>query len=78
MCENGLLKIEKGDIQPTSRKQCITLWLRWFLKRILELKCVFPQDGEQNVWEGNKTKDLMKKWEECKDGRTPFRNWIFM
>jgi len=25
MCENGLLKFEKGDIQPTSQKECRTL-----------------------------------------------------
>ena len=35
-------------------------------------------DGEQKIWEGNKTKVLMKKWEEFKDGRTPFGNGIFM
>ena len=63
-------------------------WLRWFLKRTLESKCVLTQDfeedkisewdGEIKIWEGNKTKDLMKKWEEFKDGRTPFENGIFM
>jgi len=54
----------------------------------LKSKCILAQyvkedeirerDGEQNVWEENKTKDLMKKWEEFRDGRTPLRNGIFM
>ena len=35
-------------------------------------------DGEQKDWEGNKTKDLMQKWEEYKDGKTPFGTWVFM
>ena len=86
MYENGLLKIEKDVIQPTS--QCLTLWLRRMLKWVMKSKCVFTQnfeedeirkwDGEQNVREGNKTKDLMKKWEEFKHGKTPFGNWDLM
>ena len=85
MCENGLLKIKKDGIRPTSQKECFTLWPRWFLKWILESKCVGTQDveegeikewdWEQNGWEKNKTKDLMTKWIEFKDGRTSFENW---
>jgi len=88
MCENGLIKLEVVDNRPNSQKECLTLWLGWFLKIILKSKCILAQyveeykirewDGEETVWEGNKTKDLMKKWEEFKDGRTPFGNWIFM
>jgi len=80
MCENGLLKNEKVSIRPTSQKDCLILWLRWFLKRILKSKCVLAQyvkddeirewDGEQKVWEKNNSKDLMIKWIELKDGKT--------
>ena len=82
------MKIEKDGIKPTSQKKCFTLWLRWFLKRFLISKCVLAKqveedeikkwDGEQKVWEENKTKDLMKKSVEFKDGKTPFENGIFM
>ena len=78
------MKIEK-DGRPTLKKQCLKLWLKWFLKIILKLKCAFTQeveedeirewDWEQNVWERNKIKDLMTKWIEFKDGRTSFENW---
>ena len=79
MCESELINLEKVGIRPTSLKQGLTLWLRWYLKRILESKCILAQDikedeikewdGEQKVWEGNKTKDWMTKWEELKDER---------
>jgi len=35
-------------------------------------------DEEQKFWKEKKTKDLMKKWVEFKDGKTPFENGIFM
>jgi len=73
MCENGLINLEEVGIRPTSQKECCTLWLGWFLKRILKSKCILALyfekdeirewDKEQNFWEGNKTTDLMKKWE---------------
>jgi len=54
----------------------------------LESKSVFTQDVEedeirewdwkQNVWDGNKTKDLLTKWIEFKDVRTSFENWNWM
>jgi len=60
MCENGLLKFEKGDIQPTIQKECLTLWLGWFLKRILESKCIltlyFEEDEIRDWDEEQKTK----------------------
>jgi len=88
MCESRLINLEKVGIRPTSQKECFTLWLGWFLKRILKSKCILALyfeedeirewDKEQKVWEGNKTRDLMKKWEEFKDGKTPFGTWVFM
>jgi len=88
MCESGLINLEKVGIRPTSQKKCFTLWLGWFLKRILKSKCflalyfeedeIRKWDKEQKVWEGNKTRDLMNKWEEFKDEKTPFETWVFM
>jgi len=87
-CENGLLKNEQDGIRPTSQKQCFTPWLGWFLKKMLMSKSVLEKQveedeirewvGEQKIWEGNKTKDLMKMWKEFKDCKTPFKNWDLM
>jgi len=88
MCESGLINIEKVGLMPTSQKQWLTLWRRWYLKRIIESKCVFTQDveeyeirkwgGKQNFWEKNNLEDLMIKWIEFKDGKTPIENWNLM
>ena len=68
---------------PTSQIQCSTPWREWFLKRMLMSKCVLAKQieedeirewvWEQKFWEENKTKDLMKKWVEFKDGKTPLK-----
>ena len=45
---------------PAQFTERVSLWLRWFLKRILKSKCVLAQvveeyeicewDGEQKIW----------------------------
>jgi len=55
MCENGLIKLEEVDNRPNLQKECLTLWLRWFLKRMWNSNCVLAQyfeEDEISEWDG--------------------------
>ena len=81
-------KFWKSWYETHFTKRMFYTFTMMIFEKNLESKSVFTQDVEedeirewdwkQNVWDGNKTKDLLTKWIEFKDVRTSFENWNWM
>ena len=85
MGEDGLLSLEKCDMQPTSQKFWFSLWLNWNLKGNSNSNVGFGKsleefeimgEGGKTFLGRTKTKELMEDNIECKYGITPFGSLI--